>query len=364
MQGIKRLLLLFFIFNLIFSCAFAIEDVIEEPILPDFNVEDDVTPTYKTGIEKIFMPKKIVFESGFVNELEASVLYRGNLSMDFNSFLGYEPYVQTTVKTIFGDRKNEIKFSISPLNEISHLKREFFGLFADVYYKRNLNENHSVFFGNIRTPVGYEGSLGIDETILVNRSQLANTFGNTRSTGIKFKGDFGYIGYDIGGYSSTRALQHFSDGLEFAGWLDYKPFYKQDNLFKTLKLGAGLNTGYRHEGYLVSSFGAKWDYKKLHLTTEYGIANGANGSYGLMTDKAQGFNATVAYDLTDKLQLVGRYDIFDANLDIANNNTSQYTAGINYFIFGNRLRLLLNYVFEDNPSKNKNMLFFLTQIMI
>ena len=83
------------------------------------------------------------------------------------------------------------------------------------------------------------------------------------------------------------------------------------------------------------------------------------------TDKADGFAYTLGYKVHPRLQLIARYDQFDPNRDVSNNTRREYTAGINYFIKGQALRLILNYVFCDNQDREDSHRIILgTQILL
>ena len=97
---------------------------------------------------------------------------------------------------------------------------------------------------------------------------------------------------------------------------------------------------------------------------EYAIADGYNGTY-ISTDKATGFYTTIQYRLTQKLHILARYDQFDPNRDVANNLRREYSAGITYFIKGQALRLILNYVFCDNEdTEDSHRIILGTQILL
>ncbi len=48
---------------------------------------------------------------------------------------------------------------------------------------------------------------------------------------------------------------------------------------------------------------------------------------------------------------MARYDEFDPDRTISGNNQREYTAGINYYIKGQALKLILNYIFCQNEAK-------------
>lgn len=366
-------LLIFLIFFLV-TPAFAIEEA--EVILPDFgeNVEETFKPKgdetkFELAAEKLFSQKEINFENRYFNKLYYGVNFRSSLNFNIENsnlhtrypFL-IEPYIQTT----FGENKNEFRFSFAPTRSIDGVDLQFWEKISDLYYIRNFNEKHRVLIGNSRTPIGFEGAQSQYTIPFVNRSQIANNFGNARAMGIRFMGDLGYVDYDIGGYSSTRYLQQLDKGLELVGWLGYKPFYKWDeSILKNLKIGAGANYGRNDGQYTVLTTGVKWDYDKFYFAGEYGYANGYNGSLGYSQNKAQGFNATLGYNLTEKWQLLGRYDYFNPNTAKSDNNVQQYTMGVNYFVLKERLRLGANYIFEQNKKQgNKNIVLIMLQFMI
>ena len=74
--------------------------------------------------------------------------------------------------------------------------------------------------------------------------------------------------------------------------------------------------------------------------------------YNILSSKhREGWYVTIGYHLTKKLELLARYDEFDPDKKIKGNNTREYTAGINYYIKGQALKLILNYIFCQNDAK-------------
>ena len=367
----KKILLLLIIFCLMISSAFAIEEPLEE-ITPDLTLQEEGETQSRTHLylEKIVAPKIIKFENNFFNELQYGVSYKGFMNFDAsNSSLSsrytflFEPFVSTK----FGENKNEICVAFIPTTNTDNMDRKFWGIFSDFYYKRDISKNHSIKIGNSRTPTGYEGGLSAYAIPFVNRTQIATKYGNAWAPGIRFTGDFGFLEYDMGGFSSTRNLQKLTEGAEFTGWFNFKPFYKKEKSpIKDWKFGIGTNTGHREKTYSVGFFGSQWKNDKWYVSLEYAIANGSNGSVGEMFNKSQGGNFTLGYNLTEKLQVLGRYDVFDPDRNKRKDLINQYGVALNYFVIQNRLMFTLDYIYEQNGpnTPNRNLVHFLTQIKI
>ena len=102
------------------------------------------------------------------------------------------------------------------------------------------------------------------------------------------------------------------------------------------------------------------------LNFEWADANGYNGPSGFATDKkAGGFYSTLGYRFTPKLQGLIRYDEFDPNKDIAHNNKREYSLGFNYFIKGQALKLIMNYVYcQNDATKDSHRIMLGTQILL
>lgn len=239
-------------------------------------------------------------------------------------------------------------------------------LFADMYVATNAIPHHRVLIGNSRPPVGMEGGAGPFVLPFIARSQISRNFGTVRKLGGRVSGDYSLVDYDFGLYSSDTYFNEFFPGAEFIGWVNFKPLGKTDGKYGKLKIGGGLQGGHRDTNYCVTGAYVGWEYKKLLLNFECANANGYNGPSGVQTDKhASGFYTTLAYRITPKIQALLRYDEFDPNHNISNNNIREYTAGINYFIKGQGLKLILNYVFcQNEASKDSHRILMGTQILL
>ena len=276
---------------------------------------------------------------------------------DINTInVGYDGFL----KNNNGDFR--IMINISPYSERNVIQN----LFADMYIATNKIPHHRLLVGHSRPPVGMEGAYGPFVLPFIARSQISRNFGTVRKLGARISGDYSLLGYDFGVYSSDTYFQEFFPGAEFIGRVDLKPLGKTDGKYGKLLIGGSMDAGHRDNNFCVVGAHVQYEYKRFMANFEWAQANGYNGPSGFSTDKhASGFYATVGYMLTKKLQILARYDEFDPNREIAHNNQREYSVGLNYFIKGQGLRLILNYVFcQNDAAKDSHRIMLGTQILI
>ena len=239
-------------------------------------------------------------------------------------------------------------------------------LFADMYIATNKIPHHRVLVGHSRPPVGLEGAYGPFVLPFLARSQISRNFGTVRKLGARISGNYSLMDYDFGVYSSDTYFQEFFPGAEFIGRVDFKPLGKTDGRYGKLLFGGSMDAGHRDNNFCVVGAHIQYDYKRFMANFEWAQANGYNGPSGHSTDKhASGFYTTLGYMLTKKLQLIARYDQFDPDRNIDHNNKREYSVGLNYFIKGQGLRLILNYIFCDNDrGKDSHRIMLGTQILL
>lgn len=324
----------------------------------------------KLFAEKTFAKKKsIKFSDGFVNEISGELRFQGVGSFensDGNNTTTYPFDINAVVESKFAKNKYRFFTEYAFTRNVSDFDNKFFAKFSNLYIERNLSENHKVRLGTSRSPIGLEGSMSSFALPFANRAQISRNFGDAISTGISFIGQKNAIEYNLGGYTSTRFSQGFDDGAEFIGRIGFKPFYNQEGSYlKNLKFYTGADIGHRGENYGVYSAAMTYEYKKFLMNFEYAYADGSNGDY-FDSRQRQGFFTTVGWNFTPKVQLLARYDYFDRNMSESNDINHEYTLGLNYFIFKQRLKFALNYVFSNNEKTgiNKNAIYFMSQFFI
>lgn len=239
-------------------------------------------------------------------------------------------------------------------------------LFQDMYITTDRIPHHRILVGNSRPSVGYEGASSSYTLPFINRSQISRHFGTIRKAGVRVMGNYKYVDYDLGGFSSDTYFTEFFPGAEFNGWVNFKPLAAKQDKYGELKIGGGIVAGSRNSThFFVSSAYIGYRYKRFWMKAEYANSDGSNGSTGLTSKQRQGWYVTLGYKLTKKLETVLRYDEFDNDKNISNNNTREYSAGINYYIKGQALKLILNYVFCQNQAgQDSHRILIGTQIAL
>lgn len=347
-----------------------LDETIDGDTTTDVEFDDDDNLDFRLFTEKTFAKKKSVrFDNSFIDEISGELRFQGITSFEekrgnLNTTFPFD--INAVAESKFGSKKYRFFTEYAFTRNTDDIGNAFFGKFSNLYIERNFSKNHKMRVGVSRSPIGLEGSMSSFALPFAQRAQISREFGDAISTGISFIGNKGAIEYNMGGYTSTRFTQGFKDGAEFIGRIGVKPFYKQEgSYFKNLKLYAGADVGHRGENYGVYSAALTYEYKKFLMNFEYAYADGSNGDY-FDPRKRQGFFATAGYNITPKLQLLARYDYFDRNLDESKNINHEYSVGINYFVFKQRLKFALNYVFsnDEKTNTNKNAIYFLTQFFI
>lgn len=225
-------------------------------------------------------------------------------------------------------------------------------LFQDLYITSKRIPHHRILIGNSRPGVGYEGAGSAFTLPFAARSQISRNFGTARKLGVRIMGNYSLLDYDLGGYSSGTNFTSFFPGAEFDGWVNFKPLGKTNGKYGKLTLGGGIAAGQRDsKDFTVCGAYVGYRYKKFWMKAEFANADGSNGYTGFTTKQRQGWYVTLGYKLTKKLEVLARYDEFDPDKNVKNNNRREYTAGLNYYIKGQALKVFLNYVFCQNQAE-------------
>ena len=367
----KLLLYLLFVYLFLQNSCYAIEEVlleVDDNNIPSQSInkvfeEDDEYTLYekfqdikakevKSTESSAYLLDGILtkkFETGIFETMHLFGYYRGAADIDISEG-GDTIYdfnaIQAGINGKFRGGANyyEARFRFDRQDGYSFIQ----ALPIDIYVANASIPHHTIILGNTRTPTGYEGSKSDTIIPFVARAQISRNFGNTRKLGLKIKGNYDLLEYDIGGYSSDTYFRSFFPGTEFSGWITLKPLGKTNGKWGKLNLGGGVTTGENNTSYTVSGLYAGYEYKNFMANFEYAYADGYNGARTISTNEAEGFYSTIGYKITPKVQLLARYDQYIPDKNFQDDIRREYSAGINYFIKGQALKLMLNYVFCQN----------------
>lgn len=350
------------------------EEIIETREIPDLSKPPEFeTPTFKDKISKgindvyklqientrvpsVLLKDKLTFnfEKGPVESVHIWTGLKMNMSEDIQENGDNNTTFRMGVINNFidgkfrGGKENfRIMLDTTPQNDRPFMQH----LFQDLYIDTKRIPHHRILVGNSRPSVGYEGAGSAYTLPFANRSQIARNFGTVRKLGVRVMGNYDFVDYDLGGFSSGTYFSDFFPGGEFDGWVNIKPLAKTNGKYGILKIGGGIATGKRDSiGFTVTSAYVGYEYKKFRIKGEFANANGSNGLSGLTNKHRQGWTVTAYYLINKKLEAIVRYDEFDPDKSIDNNNRREYTAGLSWYIKGQALKLMLNYVFCQNQS--------------
>ena len=340
------------------------------------SLREKLRDTYNLEVEKYDRPDYLFKEVLSHKCKEDSVMeswhiwgaFNGYADTDFKQDGGFDArYVSNALNIGFDGflKNNNADFRIMmgfPVNASRNYTKL---LFSDVFIASNKIPHHRIQIGHFRPQVGMEGGNSAYTLDFLGRSQIARNFGTARRLGGRIKGDYSFIDYDFGLYSSGTFFDEFFPGAEFVGWMNIKPLAKVGDKYGKLKIGGGIDGGRRGDSFFVTGAYVGYEYKKFAADFEWANANGYNGYYGFSRKHASGFYVTLKYMITKKLQILACYDQFDPDKTINNNNKREYTVGLNYFIKGQALRLILNYAFcQNDNAKNSHKIMLGTQILI
>lgn len=292
---------------------------------------------------------KMTFEKGPVKSISPWIDYNGA----FTNVWAGENYQNTLYGINFcdvgingklRDNKTVFRVMISPVRYVEG-NTYFQSFFADNYIIRDLGKHNKILVGNTWVPNGIESKESPLVIPFFARSQISRTYGTSRAFGAKIMGDYDFIEYNVGGYSAERYFKDFFPGPEVAGIVSLKPLAKAKGKYGKMLIGGGMDGGNSDSRFFVAGAHLIYEYKRLKASFEYASANGSNGSTGFSANDSEGYYGTLAYRITPRIQALVRYDNFDPNKNKANDMRTEYTAGLNYFIKGQALKLMLNYVY-------------------
>lgn len=273
------------------------------------------------------------------------------------------------------DFKVEADMGANSLSE----KTGYSAQITDAFLNWNRYDAANVKFGQFKTPFGHEQLTSDPKVLTIERSLPNDRLTDGRQIGLGVSGDFlkKRVGYSVGAFNGTGVNNSFNDNdsFLFAGRLYGVPVVTKvgkhelrwtvainglsssdsalsksgfgldttpgspaaDNLFTGNRNAIGLDTQLKW-----GPLGLEAEYLRAHFSqTAPGIPASLN---------ADGWYVTGTYLFCPKWQALVRYESFDPNLTTANNTTGEWTLGLTYFLKGDDLKFMLNYLIGHTGS--------------
>jgi phosphate-selective porin OprO and OprP len=222
---------------------------------------------------------------------------------------------------------------------------------ADAFVAWTKYEAANVQVGQFKTPFGYEQLVSDTKTLTVERSLPNDMLTVGRQIGLGLSGSFleKKLTYAAGAFNGngTNNGNNDNDHFMYAGRIGAQLLNRGTtrgsvgvNGFSSRDTGTftGRRTGWGVDGQLALG--------RLDLAAEY-LHLLSNRFTGTDTT-ADGWSAQAAYFVVPKaLQVVLRYETYDANVNAPDTTSESWVFGANYFIKGDDLKLCLNYVLGD-----------------
>ncbi len=261
-----------------------------------------------------------------------------------------------------------------------------------------VNWNHFSFAnvraGQFKTPFGFEQLYADPKLITAERSLVNDRLTLNRQLGVQLWGNFldQRLTYAVGTFNGNGVNNNSNDNSKFlyAGRVTVVPWKSADggswslggNAFSSedtalalsdLNLDStptttdkdGLFTGKRH-GYGVDSqietgpFSLWVEYIKVRFEP-------TDARPAAQFDSDGGYVQAALFVVPKRVQVVLKYETFDPQTGLSGNDVSTWTGGLNYYVRGNNLKLMLNYLRTDlgdnSPLSKQNKIILRFQAM-
>jgi phosphate-selective porin OprO and OprP len=251
--------------------------------------------------------------------------------------------------------------------------------------------NHFTAFGvrvgQFKTPFGYEQLYADPKLFTIERSLANDRLTLNRQIGAQIEGNLAdrHFYYALGAFNGNGVNNNFNDNnsLTWVGRLAVTPWRNDDkdhpaswaiggNYLSSNDTGlsqpsefnfdstpatkdkdslfTGKHTGWGVDSQLqVGPFDLWAEYLKAKFEPDSNLPHPTLETDGWYLQAA-------IYAVPKKLQFVAKYDTFDPDTRVGNDDTKTVTAGINYFVHSDDVKLQLDYLRADStrlPKQNK-----------
>ena len=208
-------------------------------------LKDTAKDVYELEVERTDVPSQLLkdkltfnFKKGPIDSLHFWSAYQMDFSTNIAESDGTDSNFNVGLINILFDGKfkggkENFRIMLDPTHRSSHpdFMQTFF---QDFYVESTRIPHHKILLGNSRPGVGIEGAQSPYTLSFINRSQISRNYSNIRKFGVRVRGDYPLVDYDLGLYSSSTNFSAFFPGHEFDAWLNLKPLGKTDGKFGKL----------------------------------------------------------------------------------------------------------------------------------
>ncbi len=247
--------------------------------------------------------------------------------------------------------------------------KDYRGQLTDLFIRWKKFDFATVQVGQFKTPFGYEQLIPDTKNPFVERSLPSDKLTLSRQIGAMVSGDFldERLSYSVGAFNGNKVNNGGNDNENFltVGRVSGVPVKT-----KSLTVSAGANvfttddaagaSAVQREGYgLDVQFKAgRLDGAVEWLSVDSNPASGASGT-------ADGWAAHVGYMvLAEKLRAGLRYETYDPDTRVSDDESENWTLGLTYFLKGEDLKFSLNYVLGDPAGALSNQGRLLAQAQV
>lgn len=234
--------------------------------------------------------------------------------------------------------------------------------------------------GQFIPPMGLERFTPDEMLYTIDRSQVTDHLIPNGNLGDSFSRDYGaqlsgnlfgdqltYAMAVMGGNGANEGHVGGNGSYLLDGRMTWRPYWSKDGGLDLL-LGGAISFRRNHDLNLSQQLpgsgslgyghfnGIDWHHN-LFLDLRWGpVSFRGEGFYaryearssGLPSLSADGFYLQAAYFLSPRWQIVGKYETFDPNLALHDSGELHWTTlGLNFYLLGNQLKLMANYIFKS-----------------
>ncbi len=270
---------------------------------------------------------------------------------------------------------NELKFNYARIQVGGKLNDNLGGLvqfkaksgspaISVAYINLDYFPNTNVRIGRIKSPFGLEILEHPFKNPIISFSDVSKDIWPGCDMGVKvtYKHKYatGIIAYQNG---NKVALVDDNDAKDICGRLVVAPV-------KGFDVGGSYYMGKSGTYHLATNrYGVEANYKAgpLWLRGEFLNAKSAKNEPIIDTVRSVGYYALATYKLLSQVEAIARYSVYDLNTDTDDNEKTNITIGLNYYLISDTWnRISLNYEIRNDKADEKigNLLTLQVQILL